>query len=392
MFWIYRKVGLILIAILTFVLLSFWHSPVAAISIEDFWSGEAHFQQVGEIDWAKAPQGSLRESSSWFAVRPGVWYAFNRMTIPDPDGKCPSTHMRVVVRESYNKGVSWSEPTTAIEPGDSLQGDGCAVLDGSSFFDASSGTWHMLVQCSDKGNQGGWSLCHYTRRYSPMGRFSPDINNPVVRGGALWSKICTGSVNSCPKTTVDEGTPDIISKTSGKFIVTFHGFDYASKRGFRGVTSTDDFKKWALAGAGLPGTPILGSTDCAKWLRGCIGVGQASILLSRNYIYMLVEVMDKSLECLPNQQWVFHLIRTRKGILPASGAGKWQKFSGKPFLTPMIDDPETACKVTYARWIKDGSDLYLVYEDRIPKSIYLRRRLLKLLAGGGQPVRVEDNP
>lgn len=171
--------------------------------------------------------------------------------------------------------------------------------------------------------------------------------------------------------------------------MTFHGFDYASKHGYRGVASTNNFKQWAVAGAGLPGAPILGSSDCTKWLRDCVGVGQASILLSRDYIYMLAEVMDKSLECLPEQQWVFHLIRTPKGALPTSGTGKWQKFPGKPFLTPMIDDPETTCKVTYARWIKDGSDLYLVYEDRIPKSIYLRRRLLKLLPGSGQSVRLD---
>ncbi len=41
----------------------------------------------------------------------------------------------------------------------------------------------------------------------------PNAANPVVKGGQLWSQICSGKNKHCsPNDTVDEGTPDIVMK------------------------------------------------------------------------------------------------------------------------------------------------------------------------------------
>ena len=99
--------------------------------------------------------------------------------------------------------------------------------------------------------------------------------------------------------------------------------------------------------------------------------------------------MDKSLECLPDQQWIFYLHRAPIEEFPRSGSKLWETHAGSALLKPSSNDPQTTCKVTYARWIRDGSSTYIVYEDRITKSIYLKRRLLKLMPGGGIPIRLK---
>jgi hypothetical protein len=394
----HRLKGLAGFAIAGVLLLSLWNvldEPASAVTLDEFWRGTAHFEQVGEIDWVSAPHGSVGESSSWFTVRRGVWYAFNRVVLADPQGRCPSTHMQIVVRESRDKGRTWSDATVVAAPGDSARGDGCAVLDGGGFYDETAGTWHLLAQCSDDGNQGGWAMCHYTRKASsPMGRFTPDSGNPIIRGGDLWARICSGADSPCPPTTVDEGTPEIIAKTKGQFFVTFHGFDYAKKKAFRGVASTADFKRWNVGGPGLPDGPLIGAAECSGQLSNCIGVGQASTTFTQKYIYVLAEAMDKSLQCLPNQRWEFFLYRSPMGRFPRSGSKTWETYADSAFLKPSSEDPLTTCKVTYARWIRDGSSTYIVYEDRISKSVYLKRRLLKLVAGADIPVRLnkDDDP
>lgn len=384
--WI-RVAGLTVAVILT---QSTWgmRETASAVTLDDFWRGTAHFEQVGEIDWVSAPHGNVGESSSWFTVQSGIWYAFNRAVIVDPSSECPSTHMQIVVRESRDQGRSWSDAAVAAAPGDSPNGDGCAVLDGSSYFDATAGIWHLLAQCSDDRNQGGWAMCHYIRKAaSPMGKFSADPRNPVVKGGDLWARICDRARSGCPSTTVDEGTPEIIHQSNGQFLVTFHGFDYASKKAFRGIASTPDFRTWNVTGGGLPRGPLLSAFDCRHQLPNCVGVGQASTLFTEKYIYVLAEAMDKSLQCLSDQQWQFFLYRAPKGAFPQSGSNVWQTYSDSALLKPTSDDPATTCKVTYARWIQDGTSTYLVYEDRITRSIYLTRRLLKLVKGAPHSIR-----
>jgi hypothetical protein len=363
-------------------------STLAQVSLDDFWAGKAHFEQVREITFGNSDRGGAAESSSWFTVRAGTWYAFNRVTVRPASPLCPSNHTRVVVRESRDKGRSWSPAVVAVEPGTSAHGDGCAVLDGSTFYSPNDGIWHMLTQCLDHNNSGGWSLCHYTRAAeSPLGPFLADRSNPVVRGGELWSRICSGR-KACPPTVIDEGTPDIVSRQGELFIVAFHGFDRKTGRGYRGVAGTKDFRTWQITGAGLPGDATMGPAECARWLRDCIGVGEADTISTAAFRYTIAEFMDRSLLCTRNQQWVFALFRARLDGWPHSGGGGWTPFPGTPLLRRTWSDPTTPCALSYARWLTDGADTYLVYEDWEPNHAYLHRRLLRLVPGGGIPVQL----
>jgi hypothetical protein len=363
-------------------------TAAASPSLEDLWRGKAHFEQVGTLNWS-AKSGQHDESAGWFVVKDGVWYVFNRAYINAKVDYCPTDHTRIVVRESRNRGKSWSAPATAVEPGDSPGGDDCTALDGSTYFDPSNGTWHILSQCLTKNETSLWSLCHYTRKAaSPVGRFIADKQNPVVRGGSLWSRICNGAGKSCSETTQDEGTPEILGKDRGRFIISMHGWDPKSGHGYRGVVATQDFRRWDTQGNGLPGDAIFSAKDCSSWLPGCIGTGAVSTYLGARYAYLLGEVMDKGLACQKGQKWVFELFRTKRGAWSRSGSGAWEKLPGPALLNPSWPDPDTLCQLAYARWIIDGTDIYLVYEDWHPKRQVVARRLLQLKQGPGQRLQL----
>ena len=362
-------------------------SPASAEpTLDDLWSNKAHFAQVREMPFGQTGNGGQLETATWYVVRNGTWYAFSRADHPRPAAVCPTNHMKVVVRESGDKGATWSAPVDVARPGDSGGGDGCAVLDGSSFYDSESGTWHLLAQCLDNLHKGGWSLCHYTRRaVSPLGAFVADPANPVVRGGQLWSTLC-GSGKSCPSGVLDEGTPDIVAKQGGMFLVTMHGYDPASERGYRGVVATPDFRRWATSGPGLPGANVLGPQDCAKWLSACVGFGQASSVLANGRIYVIAESMDRSLVCVPNQEWVFAIMRSTGQGWPRGGSGGWQRLPNNALVRRNWPDAKTPCALSYARWIVDGPEIYLTYEDWEPNHARMHRRLLKLMPGDGPAI------
>ena len=354
-------------------------SQAAPVSPDDLWTGHARFVQVGEIRWPDEPAGQVLDASSWFVARGGVWYAFNRQYLPAVP-QCGADHTRIVVRSSVDKGVTWSAAVRAIDPGS--RGDGCAVVDGSTYYDQANGTWHVLAQCLDTRNEGGWSLCHYTRKAaSPAGRFVADERNPVVRSGQLWSRICAGPTKACdPANTIDEGTPEIVLKTGGRYLITLHGYDYKWKRSYRGVVATRDFRRWEIDGQGLPGDAILGPADCQQWVSDCTGVGAAATLIGQRHTFLVFEAMNRGLACTPDQTWIFQIVRAPKGRWPRSGSNGWKSPSAEPMLRPSRPDPKTPCALQYARWLVDGNDVYLIYEDWEPGRIALHRRLMKLVA------------
>jgi hypothetical protein len=352
------------------------------------WTGKAHFEEVGTLDW-KTASGPSSEQAGSFTVRNGTWYAFNRNLISDPVADCTRDHAGIVVRASRDQGRTWSASVPAVNPGASKAGDGCAVLDSSVYHDAATATWHMLAQCLDRQNTSGWAMCHYTRvGPSPMGRFIADPANPVVVGGQLWKQICAGAGKACPATVTDEGTPDIVEKRDGLFVMTIHGYDSALRQGYRGVVATSDFRQWQVRGNGLPDDAILGPRDCAAWMNACAGVGEATALVLPNTLYMVIETMDKSLECVPGQNWVFQIVKTQRGRWPRSGGAGWQRLPSGPLLTPAYRNAATPCAVQYARWIHDDTGIYLVYEDWGPKHAFVKRRLLKLVKGAGPVVQI----
>jgi hypothetical protein len=357
------------------------------VTLGSLWQGKAHFQEVTELEWQ--PGGNaVHEGAGSFFVHDGTWYVLNRAAIRDPSPDCRPDNTRMVARASTDQGRTWSAPVTLVEPGASPKGDGCAVLDGSAYYDATSATWHLLAQCLDR-NGALWALCHYTRRAaSPLGPFKADPANPVVVGGQLWSRICGGLNKNCPATTRDEGTPEIIGRSNGNFIVTMHGYDPVAKSGYRGVVATPDFRTWHVSGSGLPGDAIFGPKDCATWLDGCVGTGEASTLSYPGdpYRYMIAETMTKGLECTAGQQWVFQLLRSASSTWPRSGMGMWEKLPGEALLRTSYVSPSAACPVQYARLIKDGPDTYLIYEDWDRATGKVHRRLLQLVPGGGSPL------
>lgn len=348
----------------------------AHATLDQLWQGKAHFLKVATLDW----DGAGNEVAGSFIVEGGTWYVFNRAsahvpTTPD----CAHGRFRTVARASRDHGLTWSDPVTVAEPGDSKAGDGCMVLDGSAYYDADAAIWHLLAQCLDTGGKG-WALCHYTRRSaSPLGRFTADRANPVVRGGQIWSRLCAGTGKACPSTTLDEGTPEIVTKKDGAYLVTFHGFDPVTKQGYRGVARTRDFSTWQISGPDLPGDATLGPRDCASWMMHCVGVGAAISFDYAHYRYMLIETMTKSLQCVPGQEWRFELVRSPKGRWPRSGTGGWQRLPRGTLLTTAHPSPSAACPVQYARLIADVTGIYLIYEDWNRARGTVDRPLLKLV-------------
>ena len=377
-------------ALCLLLLVSIGPSPtaVAEPTLNDLWLGRAHFEQIGEIRFGEDKPGVPSETATWYAVREGHWFAFSRVIVNPPPPACPSEHREIVVRESADKGRTWSPAVTAVQPGTSSKGDGCAVLDGSSYYDRASHTWHLLAQCLDRAEVGGWGLCHYTRRSpAPTGRFVADPLNPVVRGGQLWRNICR-EAKACPPGVIDEGTPDIVGKQDGVFTITMHGYEPRSGRGFRGVVATPDFHSWRTRGPGLPDDATLGPMDCKYWFPGCVGFGEASSIVSQGRIYTLIETMDRGLTCQRDQQWYFVLLRSRGLSWPSSGDGAWQFSPGNPLLKRRWPDARTPCALAYAHFVRDGRSIYLTYEDWEPNYGRLHRRLLKLVPGGGPLVQI----
>jgi hypothetical protein len=327
------------------------------LSLNSLWSGTAHFEPRIRSD--------LGNVSSLVALD-GIEYAFERQPFNNP-GCDKNEGLRTVVRMSTDHGITWSDPVLAIDAPGGNGPDACMVTDGGAFYDAETDVWHALYQCLGKPNSGGWKLCHYTKPgASPFGAFTPDAANPSVKGGQLWSQICSGSGKACPSSMVDEGTTQIIGKTNGYYYVTFHGANSNSGNttGARGVARTQDFRTWEVSGADLPGNAMLGPSDCNAWNAGwgpsgCIGEGDASLIRSGGYNYMLVEAADKSLNCTPGQKWVFGLMRNST----LGPSGTWETYGSNPFVAGLTDSP-TGCTLQYMNFNRDRGDIFLSFGYR----------------------------
>jgi hypothetical protein len=353
------------------------------------WQGRAHFMEVRQIDWRKPPYNAPDEGEGWFGNPmpfPGdKWYLFNRRWLTEKPAYCPEPGFRITVRESSDAGRSWSDPGIVVAaPGPEATPDACGVVDGSSYYDRDTDTWHMLAQCLAAHNAGGWMMCHYVRRgVSPIGVFTADAA-PAVRGGQLWSEICRRSGGICNSaSTVDEGTPEIVYKKDGEFYITFHGFDPQNQHGFRGVAKTADFHSWVISGPDLPGAPIFAAPGCQAWNPGCIGGGEASTLIAVDNQYMIIETPDISLACTPGQRWPIALMRAPASPFPPWNSSLWEPFPKNPLLIASKPDPTAKCPIQYPRWAIADGHVYVLYEDfAVPDAA--RRPLLQLSPGGGR--------
>jgi hypothetical protein len=334
--------------------------------MSQLWEGSAHLQPIVNMQIPTTPASGapfvdgMDEGTRIISVN-GSWYLFSREYnyAPNPV-QCTGDFSRIVVRASADHGRNWGSETVVAEPNLSL-GE-CALADGFPYWDADTGIWHYLVQMLK--TDGTWNIDHFTLQGpNPVARFAPDLANPVVQSGALWSSIC-GTGKSCPAGTMDEGTPEITSKANGLFYVTFHGVSLTGSppiaAGYRGIAATADFRTWITSGNGLPGDAIWSSNDCQKWsvkwspTTGCVGGGDASSLRTSRYTYMLIESSDISVGCVPGQDWAIGLVRA-----PAvSASGHWEQLPSNPMMNAGTGAP---CGLQYPTLFKDSGQVYASY-------------------------------
>jgi hypothetical protein len=324
--------------------------------LSDLWQRNAQFKFKQEFTFPEVHTSSL-------VTRNGKWYAFNRNF---PNGK-----LEVVVRESIDKGKTWSEAFVVATP---TPGTGYSehITDGSAYFDVDTGRWHFITQCM--GQDKKWKLCHFYRdSESPLGEFTPNAKNPVVEPRQLWSNICGG--NNCPRGVYDEGTPEIHFKEDGYFWVSFHG--YLRPNGYRGLAKTKDFVKYEIPENGLLST----KKECSGWMSkndgGCIGVGHTSTFYSQGYFYSFVEAASKSLACTKDQEWVVGLIR-RKSFL---NKGPWEQYQQNPIINNLTRSIE-GCSIQYHKIFYDQGRMYVFFSFRV-NSLHYKTVLYELTPGYG---------
>lgn len=335
--------------------------------LADIFYGQAGLQLVSSSVFP-TPHTDPGSTAMWNVgtyIKPinGRWYVFYRegFYAPTPDfcnGIVPLT--RIAVRNSTDYGKTWSEPAAVALPGNSTF-DNCAALDGAPFYDNETAGWHYLAQCI--GDNKRWSICHYSRAGSdPMaGPFTANPNNPVIRGGQLWSRICVGEGKHCTMTMYDEGTPEIIQKLNGWFYITFHGWDAPNNRAARGMARTRDFVNYDVTGYDLPGDAIFSPTDCNGWNISwnpkslCVGGGEGSMVQSGDYFYHLIEAPDGTLNCdttLGEQNWVLGLLRSPT---LSARSGEWEQVHFNPAFKPA---KKYGCGLQYHRVFRDGDDYF----------------------------------
>ena len=338
------------------------------LTLSALWNRKAHWEYRKRDLFIS--QGIQDYATSSLISQDGIWYAFNRAPatkVSEAQSKICTGRgappLQVVVRSSEDHAGTWSEPVVVATPSSSPSApDYCEVVDGGAFFDTESNVWHYLAQCVNPPTD--WSMCHYTRMgHSPLGSFEPDLANPVVVGGQLWSKICGGNGKACPTTMKDEGTPQIFRRNGdGYFYVTFHGANHGSAvSGARGVARTIDFINWQVAGSDLPDNAMLTAQDCNGWNAGwaeggCIGEGDARILRSDGKYYILTEAADQSLECKSGQKWVFGLLRNAE----LGATGTWQNYRDNPLVVNQNIAP-TGCALVYMNLLRDRGELFLEF-------------------------------
>eukprot|EP01116_Phalansterium_solitarium_P006220 TRINITY_DN18525_c0_g1_i1.p1 TRINITY_DN18525_c0_g1~~TRINITY_DN18525_c0_g1_i1.p1 ORF type:complete len:544 (+),score=170.09 TRINITY_DN18525_c0_g1_i1:155-1786(+) len=367
----------------------FWDA--AAIRREPGATTPTHFQLIATANFSTTPSdpgSAMANVGSDFVSINGTWFLFYREFFFEPTPSYCTNVLppaRIVLRSSDDHGKTWSDKVVIATPVPNTASE-CALVDGAAYFDAEESTWHYLSQCIARS--GGWSMCHYSAWGSdPMSiTWTPNPANPVVRGGQLFSQICAGSGKHCLTDTVDEGTPDIVSKTAeGYFVVTFHGFAYTEKKSARGVASTRDFVTWKVDGFDLPDDAIFSSTDCNPWnitwaAGGCVGGGQGSVMQDGDYFYHLIEAPDLSLACLTTpgeQNWVYGLLRSPTMYAPS---GQWQQIQQNPFVFPWV---KIGCTLQYNRLFQDDDGVFLSYWVIDYANNRLELQIFQLQSGAG---------
>jgi hypothetical protein len=353
-------------------------NPPAPPTLADFWSGKATWRFDRKWTSAALGQGSVGNGAV-MKIANDRWYLFNRRTYPEvcADG---FVKMGIQVRESDDRGRSWSPPVTAVAPTAGTEWS-CDATDGDVVYDEATQRWRLLFQCQDDSpadEDGGWNGCYVERAGAdPMGAFSPRPGdaNPVIRSGDLWSQICDPG-DECadaaggPGHVHEEGTFDIFRKDASGWWVAFHGTD--GRLGFRGIARTPDFTRGSFRvdddAAGLPTDAVLGPSDARgfreQWSDGGpVGAGAGSIVEERGYAYLLAEFPDRSLACTAGQSWDLGIFRSSR-----LASSTWEPYPlGNPIVyssrRPQANGEAVPCNVTYPNLFEDPATgvRYMLY-------------------------------
>ena len=320
---------------------------VRPATLADYWAGSARWELAAK--WTDVdPSGAHME------IVGNHWYLFDR---GHTSGTCPDGELRsgVQVRESTDRGATWSAPVMVIAPAADTPWS-CAATDGDAVYDR--GVWRYLFQC--KADGGGWNGCYAERRAaSPMGPFSGEgVENPVIRSGQLWGQICDAGDDCGGQPVHDEGTFNVFDRGDGSYWVSFHGFNGA--RGYRGIARTVDFRRFVVdrPDEGVPGDAFLDERDAddfnESWADGrSIGAGAGGIVAEGGYFYALNEFPDMSLRCTDGQNWDLGLFRSA-----SLASTTWAPFpGGNPIVyssrAPDANGQPRGCNVLYPSLFRD---------------------------------------
>jgi hypothetical protein len=330
--------------------------PATAVTLADYWRGDARWAFERKLTGAQLGQQGL-QSGAHMEVQGQRWYLFNRVQRP---GTCPGGEPRVgvQVRESQDRGATWSAPALVLDPTPDTAWS-CVASDGDAFYDHARGKWLYLFQC--KADGGGWNGCYAERAgRSPMGPFTASAENPVIRSGDLWGAICDVNDDCGQRTVVDEGTFNIFDYDGRYFWISFHGFDGVN--GYRGIAKTPDFRRGSYVvdrpDEGVPSDAILDAGDATgfheQWAPGGpIGAGAGTVVRELDDVYALNEFPDISLSCTAGQNWDLGMFRS-----DSTASSSWEPFPrGNPIVAssraPEANGQPLGCNVLYPTLFRD---------------------------------------
>jgi hypothetical protein len=215
-------------------------------TMQDFWDKNAYFEFQNRIPNCGADCGM---AGTDIVVKGGAWHMFSRELFQGPSYCSPpgATHnynsFRVFVRKSTDKGKTWADKTTIIEPKANTPYE-CQAADGDAYFDESTNIWRYVYQCL--GRDYRWHMRYaYKQGQDPMGAFTQSTLNPM---SGIWKRICYSPDDDCYKMSgnIDDegGAPEIVERRNDDFYITFYGYD--GVYGYRGIARTRDFKNWRL--------------------------------------------------------------------------------------------------------------------------------------------------
>jgi hypothetical protein len=355
--------------------------PQGPATLADYWAGNARWALARKLTGTDLAQDAFA-SGVHMEIVGDRWYLFNR---GPAGGSCPDGELRVgvQVRESRDRGATWSPPVLAVDPAAAAPWS-CAASDGDAFYDEARGTWRLLFQC--KADGGGWNGCYAERRsQTPMGPFTArGVENPVIRAGDLWGSICDAGDDCGGRPVADEGTFNIFDYDGRDFWISFHGWDGAN--GFRGIAKTPDFRRFVAdrPEAGVPTDAILDAADATgfneQWAPGGpIGAGAGSVVREGRRLYAINEFADISLSCTAGQNWDLGMFRT-----DSTASVQWEPYPrGNPVVyssrIPESNGQSSGCNVLYPTLFRDPAtgNWYLMHgratSDTAKAGIYIYR-------------------